>query len=92
MAFKTRSRSKSKSVTKKRGSGLPVRKRFCRFCVDKTKTLDYKDTKTLEAFIKDRARIVSRRSSGNCAKHQRRIAVAVKRARFLSLLPYVVYR
>ncbi|OGX16337.1 MAG: 30S ribosomal protein S18 [Omnitrophica WOR_2 bacterium RBG_13_41_10] len=89
---KIKGKGKGKGFTRKRGSGFPVRKRFCRFCVDKTKTIDYKDIKTLESFIKDRGRIVSRRSSGNCAKHQRRIAVAIKRARFLSLLPYIVYR
>lgn len=82
-------RVKIKKFTKKRDMSLSIRKRFCRFCVDKTKTIDYKDIKKLEAFIKERGKILSSRVSGNCAKHQRRIAEAIKKARFLSLLPYV---
>jgi len=85
MRFKTR--AGTKAVTKKRGP-LIARKRFCRFCVDKVKFIDYKDTKRLEAFITERGKIVSSRFSGNCAKHQRRIAEAIKKARFLSLVPY----
>jgi small subunit ribosomal protein S18 len=65
-----------------------MRKRFCRLCVDKVKTIDYKDAKRLEAFIKERGKILSPRISGNCAKHQRRVAEAIKKARFVSLLPY----
>lgn len=74
---------------KVRAGVLPFgRKKFCRLCVDKVKTIDYKDIKRLEAFIKERGKIVSTRSSGNCAKHQRMLAQALKRARFISLLPY----
>jgi small subunit ribosomal protein S18 len=70
--------------------GSPIfRKRFCRFCADKLKVIDYKDVKSLEGFIRERGRIVSRRFSGNCAKHQRRLAEAVKKARSIALLPYV---
>lgn len=82
-------RVKIKRITKKRDMLLPPRKRFCRFCVDKVKFIDYKDIKRLEAFIKERGKIVSSRFSGNCAKHQRRVAEAIKKARFISLLPYV---
>ena len=64
------------------------RKRFCRLCQEKITHVDYKDIKRLERFITDRGKIVSRRSSGNCARHQRMIARAVKRARFIALLPY----
>jgi small subunit ribosomal protein S18 len=64
------------------------RRRVCRFCQDKTKTLDYKEVKRLETFITERGKIISRRVSGNCAKHQRRLANAIKRARFIALLPY----
>jgi small subunit ribosomal protein S18 len=76
---------------KKRKKGLRqvFRKRFCRFCQNKINYLDYKDIKTLERFITDRGKIVSRRSSGNCARHQRMVARAIKQARFVSLLPYV---
>jgi len=81
-------RIRTKIIIKKRESLLPRRKRFCRFCRDKVKIIDYKELRTLEAFIKERAKIVSRRNSGNCAKHQKMITEAIKRARFLSLLPY----
>jgi small subunit ribosomal protein S18 len=74
---------------KKRDAFLQTRKRFCRFCVNKVKEIDYKDIKMLEAFIKERGKIVSSRYSGNCARHQRRLAEAIKQARFISLLPYV---
>lgn len=68
---------------------LPARKKFCRFCADKTKsTINYKDVKRLEMFIKERGKIVSSRISGNCARHQRVLVKALKQARFLSLLPY----
>ena len=81
-------RIRTKPIIKKRDLLLPRRKRFCRFCRDKVKIIDYKELRTLEAFIKERAKIVSRRNSGNCAKHQKMITEAIKRARFLSLLPY----
>ncbi len=87
-----RGRETTKKIIKKReksGSAFGMRKRFCRLCVDKTKAMDYKDVKRLEAFIKERGKITSTRGSGNCAKHQRMVAEAIKRARYLSLLPYV---
>jgi len=65
------------------------RKKFCRFCKNKIKYIDYKDTHLLEKFITERGKIVSSRISGNCAKHQRRLAQAIKRARILALLPFV---
>lgn len=71
--------------------GSFVRKKICRFCANKVKTIDYKDVKLLESFIKERGKMVSCRLSGNCAKHQRILAEAVKKARFMSLLPYVRY-
>lgn len=77
-----------KRVIKKRERFLPLRKKFCRLCVDKVKSMDFKDAKRLEAFIKERGKIVSSRISGNCAKHQRQVADAIKKARYLSLLPY----
>jgi len=79
---------KIKRVIKKRDILSAVRKKFCRLCVDKVKSLDYKDARRLEAFIKERGKIVSTRISGNCAKHQRMVAEAIKKARFMSLLPY----
>jgi len=69
------------------------KKKYCRFCADKNaeknKIIDYKDLKTIESFVKERGRIVSARITGNCAKHQRQLARAIKRARFISLIPYV---
>ena len=87
-AFKSKSFSKGKFGEKKRSAHVIVRKKFCRLCVDKVKSLDYKDAKRLEAFITERGKIVSRRYSGNCAKHQRLVAEAIIKARFVSLLPY----
>lgn len=62
--------------------------RVCAFCVDKVKEIDYKQTDTLKRYITDRGQIRPRRKTGLCAKHQRRIAESVKRARFMALLPY----
>ena len=64
------------------------RRKVCAFCLEKTKRIDYKDIATLRRFLTDRGKIKSRRKTGTCAKHQRRLAVAVKRARLLALLPF----
>lgn len=64
------------------------RRKVCAFCLEKTKTIDYKDINTLRRFLTDRGKIRSRRKTGTCAKHQRRLAIAVKRARHLALIPY----
>ncbi|MDI6758729.1 MAG: 30S ribosomal protein S18 [Candidatus Omnitrophota bacterium] len=78
--------------TRKSELVFKTRKKFCRFCIgsaDKDKAIDYKDVKRLEVFVTERGKIVSSRYSGNCAKHQRRVVDALKKARFLSLLPYI---
>ena len=67
---------------------IPKRK-FCSFCGKKVKTIDYKDPLKLRQFISDRGKIEPRRKTGTCAKHQRALAIAIKRARHLALLPYV---
>jgi len=64
------------------------RRKVCRFCADKTLAVDYKDVRTLQSFVTEGGKIVPSRTSGNCAKHQRQLAVAVKRARVLALLPF----
>lgn len=64
------------------------RRRVCAFCVDKIDNIDYKDVNTLRRFISDQGQIESRRRTGTCARHQRRLTLAVKRARYLALLPY----
>nr|PZM91756.1 MAG: 30S ribosomal protein S18 [Pseudomonadota bacterium] len=71
----------------RRGFG---RKKVCRFCADKTAVIDHKDPATLKLFMTERAKIIPRRISGNCAYHQRQVARAIKRARQLALLPYTV--
>ena len=88
MKVKTKTFGKTKTPLKKRDVHLVPRKRFCRFCVDKVTFIDYKDVKRLENFITERGKILASRLSGNCAKHQRRIAEAIKKARFISLIPY----
>ena len=65
------------------------KKKICRFCFDKNLVIDYKDTNTLNRFITDRGKILPRRVTGTCAKHQRLIAVAIKRARIIALIPFV---
>lgn len=64
------------------------RKKVCAFCQDKDKKIDYKDTQMLKKYISDRGKILPRRVTGACAKHQREITVAIKRARQVALLPY----
>jgi small subunit ribosomal protein S18 len=64
------------------------RKRVCSFCIDKVSEIDYKDTACLRKFITERGKILPRRISGNCAKHQRSLTEAIKRARVVALLPY----
>jgi small subunit ribosomal protein S18 len=65
------------------------RKKVCLFCEDKIDYLDYKDTARLRKFISERGKILPRRISGACAKHQRQLTVAIKRARVVALLPYI---
>ena len=64
------------------------RKKVCTFCVDKVDHIDYKDAGKLRRFITERGKILPRRISGNCAKHQRQVTLAIKRARNIALLPF----
>lgn len=64
--------------------------KICRFCVDKVKYIDYKDIKSLRPLITERGKIIPRRISGNCAKHQRQLTTAIKRARNIALIPFTV--
>ena len=66
-----------------------MKRKMCRFCSDKNLKIDFKDVDLLKHFISERGKIVPRRISGNCAKHQRWVCDAVKRARHIALLPYV---
>lgn len=65
------------------------RRKVCRFCVEKATSIDYKDTRKLQGFVTEAGKIMPRRMSGVCAQHQRDLAVAIKRARVMALLPYV---
>ena len=65
-----------------------MRRKVCRFCVDKTPFIDYKDVKTLRSFITERGKILPRRISGNCSSHQRELTTAIKRGRNLALIPF----
>jgi len=65
------------------------RKKVCAFCADKTEFIDYKDIKKLQRFLSERGKILPRRVTGNCAKHQRALTTAVKRSRIVALLPFV---
>ncbi|MDR3288861.1 MAG: 30S ribosomal protein S18 [Peptococcaceae bacterium] len=74
----------------KRERGRRPRKRVCSFCVDKVELIDYKDTHKMRKYITERGKILPRRISGNCAKHQRQVTLAIKRARSIALLPYMI--
>ncbi len=65
------------------------KRRVCAFCVDKIQDIDYKDVPRLRRFLSERGKIVPRRVTGTCARHQRQLTIAIKRARHLAFLPYV---
>ena len=64
------------------------RRKFCKFCDEKVKYIDFKDVRTLQSFIPERGKILPRRTSGTCASHQRDLKRAIKRARNIALLPF----
>ena len=66
------------------------RKKVCVFCGDKNNTIDFKDVNKLKRYVSERGKILPRRITGNCAKHQRALTVAVKRARHIALMPYTL--
>ena len=78
-------KTEEKTFKKKRMS----RKKVCAFCADKVESIDYKDVNKLKKYITEKGKIVSRRQTGTCAKHQREVTTAIKRARNMALLPYV---
>ncbi|GHT60446.1 hypothetical protein AGMMS50222_06810 [Endomicrobiia bacterium] len=69
--------------------GGPIRRKVCRFCADKLE-IDYKNTGLLRTFVTENGKILSRRATGTCAKHQRALDTAIKRARMLAMLPFAV--
>ncbi len=72
----------------RRERGRRPRRKVCAFCVDKVERIDYKDAAKLRRFTTERGKIRPRRISGNCAKHQRQVTIAIKRARNIALLPF----
>ena len=85
MAFNKNERG---DAPRKRAGGMRRRKKVCVFC-GKDNTIDYKDTAKLKKYVSERGKILPRRITGTCAKHQRALTAAVKRARHMSLMPYV---
>ena len=83
------SEERSERRPRPRGGRRPRRK-VCSFCVDKIEYIDYKDINRLRRFVNERGKILPRRMSGNCAKHQRQLFVAIQRPRRSALLPYTV--
>ncbi len=72
----------------KRDRGRRPKRKVCSFCADKVEFIDYKDVAKLRRFITERGKILPRRISGNCARHQRQVTLAIKRARNIALLPF----
>ncbi len=72
----------------RRPRGRKPRRKVCQFCVDKIQYIDYKDLPRLRRYMSERSKILPRRMTGNCAKHQRQLSTAIKRARHIALLPY----
>ena len=72
----------------RRPRGRKPRRKVCTFCVDKIQHIDYKDIARLRRFTSERGKILPRRMSGTCAKHQRQLSTAIKRSRQIALLPY----
>ena len=68
------------------------RRKVCKFCVDKATDIDYKDIRRLQGFVTESGKIMPRRMSGVCAKHQRSLAIAIKRARVMAMLPFAAER
>ena len=77
------------SPMRRRGGGMRRRKKVCAFCGKEEKAIDYKDAATLKKFVSERGKILPRRITGTCAKHQRALTAAVKRARHVAIMPYV---
>lgn len=85
----TKSERPAQSAAKPVQKGNRKRKKVCAFCADKIDYIDYKDTARLRKYVSERAKILPRRISGTCAKHQRQLTTAIKRARHVALLPYI---
>ena len=90
MALKDKEQRSSTSTRKRPSTGTgPIRRKSCYFCKDKVTEVDYKNLAQLRRYISEKGKIRNRRITGACRRHQRQVAVAVKRAREMALLPYV---
>ena len=87
-SVKARLRARARKKARKGKRRMFQRRKVCRFCADKKLALDYKEPKTLRLFISETGKVTPRRISGTCAKHQRKLAMQIKRARQIALLPY----
>jgi small subunit ribosomal protein S18 len=85
---KARLRAKARKKARKAAKRMFTRRKVCRFCADTNVGIDYKDPKALKFFVSETGKLIPRRISGNCARHQRAVTVAVKRARQLALIPF----
>ena len=81
--------NKTENVVRAPRPMMRRRKKVCIFCADKVDFIDYKDSAKLRKFISERGKILPRRISGTCAKHQRELTIAIKRARHIALIPYI---
>lgn len=84
-----KSKQRSEGERPRKGGGKPPRRKWCRFCKDKVRDVDYKNVSVLHRYVSERGKIRNPRMTGACRKHQRQVAVAIKRAREMALLPYV---
>ncbi|MGE5590259.1 MAG: 30S ribosomal protein S18 [Bacillota bacterium] len=74
----------------RRERGRRPKKRVCSFCVDRVESIDYKEIGKLKRYTSERGKILPRRTSGNCARHQRQLTTAIKRARTVALMPFTI--
>lgn len=85
-----RDNRRNNNMDKDRNPRMRRKKRVCGFCVDKVEAIDYKDVSKIRKYVSERGKILPRRITGNCAKHQRALTVAVKRSRHIALMPYTL--
>ncbi len=90
MAFNRDKGDKADGMKRRPSGGMRRRKKVCVFCGEKNNEIDFKDVNKLKRFVSERGKILPRRITGNCAKHQRALTVAVKRARHIALMPYTL--
>ncbi|MBI5682367.1 MAG: 30S ribosomal protein S18 [Deltaproteobacteria bacterium] len=86
--YNKKSHKKTTRDDKQGGKKIYQKKKICRFCADASIPIDYKDARMLKSFISERGKIMPSRITGNCAKHQRTVTEAIKRARVIAILPF----